>query len=281
MSCYFSGTDLKELYDNTKAYNYYLSLIVNFQDIDKWCAKIAFEGKYKEDYSKVISFKNDKGVLTDFKEEKKEEEDYFFNYNCKIEKSKQSIQVEDEFSKRFEDIQKLKSKSNIFSYNHNKVQNDLFSHTEGGFPDYTKKVPKIEKQYKIVNQAYIENILKKSLIKNLDDEKSEIVSLLNEKQCDELIDKLGSKVYLFVSVFKECISLISKDELNLFVKNFLDALEENVYEEVLDSNISVFQARYLRTEINKKLDLVNTVIENPEDYLQLNYCEQTLGIVSK
>ena len=42
---FFSGTDMSELENNAKLYNYYLSLIVNFDG--KYCAKIAFPGKQK------------------------------------------------------------------------------------------------------------------------------------------------------------------------------------------------------------------------------------------
>ena len=42
MNAFFSGTDKDELIDNAKIYNYYLSLIVNFDG--EYCAKIAFPG---------------------------------------------------------------------------------------------------------------------------------------------------------------------------------------------------------------------------------------------
>ena len=45
MGCFFSNTDTQELEDNAKLYNYYISLIVNFDG--KYCAKIAFPGKQK------------------------------------------------------------------------------------------------------------------------------------------------------------------------------------------------------------------------------------------
>lgn len=44
-STFFSNTDTQELEDNAKLYNYYISLIVNFDG--KYCAKIAFPGKKK------------------------------------------------------------------------------------------------------------------------------------------------------------------------------------------------------------------------------------------
>jgi len=43
MKAYFSGTDMSELYDNTKYYDYYLSLIVNHATV--FCTKIGMEAE--------------------------------------------------------------------------------------------------------------------------------------------------------------------------------------------------------------------------------------------
>jgi hypothetical protein len=51
MQTFFSGTDSSELENNAILYNYYISLIVNFDG--KYCAKIAFPGKQQK-YSKTI-----------------------------------------------------------------------------------------------------------------------------------------------------------------------------------------------------------------------------------
>lgn len=41
MNCFFSGVDMGELHENAPNHNYYLSLIVNFDSVSKWCAAIA------------------------------------------------------------------------------------------------------------------------------------------------------------------------------------------------------------------------------------------------
>lgn len=41
MACFFSGTDTAELHENAPNHNFYLSLIVNFKNIDQWCAAVA------------------------------------------------------------------------------------------------------------------------------------------------------------------------------------------------------------------------------------------------
>lgn len=52
MNAYFSGTDEKELSENAKNFNYYLSLIVNFDET--YCAKIAIETTVKSTSSITI-----------------------------------------------------------------------------------------------------------------------------------------------------------------------------------------------------------------------------------
>lgn len=44
MTTFFSGVDTQELHDNAPNHNYYLSLIVNYRDINAWCAKVAVCG---------------------------------------------------------------------------------------------------------------------------------------------------------------------------------------------------------------------------------------------
>jgi len=66
MSCYFSGVDTQELHDNAPNHNYYLSLIVNYRDINSWCAKIAICGKEKTTgtMETVKSWIGSKGPMT-------------------------------------------------------------------------------------------------------------------------------------------------------------------------------------------------------------------------
>lgn len=47
MSCFFSGVDTQELHDNAPNHNYYLSLIVNYENYTKWTAKVAAVGSIK------------------------------------------------------------------------------------------------------------------------------------------------------------------------------------------------------------------------------------------
>lgn len=63
MNCFFSGTDTAELHDNAPAYNYYVSLIVNFKDYTNWCGKIAYISKKTIKGSIVEEFKGTDGLI--------------------------------------------------------------------------------------------------------------------------------------------------------------------------------------------------------------------------
>jgi proteasome lid subunit RPN8/RPN11 len=87
MNCYFSGTDMKELHDNAPQHNYYLSLIVNYKDIDSWCAKVAVCGTEVTKGSIVTTktWKGAKGVMS--KEESDSidvSKDVLYLMDCKL-----------------------------------------------------------------------------------------------------------------------------------------------------------------------------------------------------
>jgi proteasome lid subunit RPN8/RPN11 len=63
MDCFFSGTDMSELHENAPNHNYYLSLIVNFQDYTSWKAKIAQIKTVKTKGSAVYSYKGTNGLV--------------------------------------------------------------------------------------------------------------------------------------------------------------------------------------------------------------------------
>lgn len=62
MKCFFSGTDTGELHDNAPNHAYYLSLIVNYQHYDQWCAKVAIAGELETAGTKY-TFSNTKEVM--------------------------------------------------------------------------------------------------------------------------------------------------------------------------------------------------------------------------
>lgn len=82
MNSYFSATDLSELRDNSEAYNYYLSLIVNNKG--DTCAKIAFRGKNSEETVRKVEYRDTYGDNREFIYTEKVEKEVVFIYNCDI-----------------------------------------------------------------------------------------------------------------------------------------------------------------------------------------------------
>jgi hypothetical protein len=66
MNCYFSLTDMGELHENAPHHNYYLSLIVNYRDINAWCAKVAICGEEETEGTMTVtkSWVGAKGPMT-------------------------------------------------------------------------------------------------------------------------------------------------------------------------------------------------------------------------
>lgn len=102
MATFFSGTDMSELNDNSPNHNFYFSLIVNnFLDT---CAKVSFVGEANVENIKYTC-KDEKG------------EEYFipggsitkemlFIYDCEIHMREDRITVNQDFVKRFNEIEK-------------------------------------------------------------------------------------------------------------------------------------------------------------------------------
>jgi hypothetical protein len=59
MKTFFSGTDTDELHENAPNHNYYLSLIVNFEDIEDWKCKVCFVTKVKSTSSYALPNKGE------------------------------------------------------------------------------------------------------------------------------------------------------------------------------------------------------------------------------
>lgn len=91
MGVFFSGTDISELQDNAKNYDYYLSLITN--NMNQFVAKIAFIGEEEVVTKKKLSiFNSIKGILKskEYDEEINKEEVVF---TCNVDIDKEGITV--------------------------------------------------------------------------------------------------------------------------------------------------------------------------------------------
>ena len=107
MDCFFSGTDMAELHENAPNHNYYLSLIVNFQDYTNWKAKIAQIKTMKTKGSAVYSYKGTNGTVEE-KVSLNGEKEIMSLINLKIEPE---TTLEDEFIKRVKELKTEQDKS--------------------------------------------------------------------------------------------------------------------------------------------------------------------------
>lgn len=103
MSTFFSGTDISELESNYKAFNYYLSLIVNFSK--EYSAKIAIATKVKS--KNEYSFRDTTGkFITSFNEIT---QDVMLVGDLKVELESNSILIPDWIDTRIVEINKAKT----------------------------------------------------------------------------------------------------------------------------------------------------------------------------
>ncbi len=125
MNCYFSGTDMGELHDNAPQHNYYLSLIVNYKDIDSWCAKVAVCGTEitKGSIITTKTWKGAKGVMS--KEESDSidvSKDVLYLMDCKLTTEAETT-IPDDLVARVKSIEADKAakavKAASYAYPHN------------------------------------------------------------------------------------------------------------------------------------------------------------------
>jgi len=257
MSCFFSGTDTKELIDNHTAYNYYLSLIVNFQDIDKWCAKIAFEGEIEENYSRVLKFKKDDGTFGNNSTKKDLKEKAMFTYDCTIKyKEHDVVNLPESFVKRYEEIEKKKSKYTFYpDYNYqsnnnfygngrlfqdNELLNNKKTHNYWDNDDdfYVPKLKNKKSKGKLSKETSAINILSDSL--------DEAILALDLKNIPENMEF----TYKFSEFYKH-INGTSFDTFSMY--SFIECLEEQFEDFCTDEKLSVKEETDLLNQINLKL----------------------------
>lgn len=106
MGVFFSGTDISELQDNAKNYDYYLSLITN--NMNQFVAKIAFVGEEEIVTKKKLSiFNSIKGILKSKEyDEEINKEEVVFTCNVDIDKEGFTVNFNDIDSR----INSIKSK---------------------------------------------------------------------------------------------------------------------------------------------------------------------------
>ncbi len=148
MSTFFSSTDISELEDNSKHYNYYLSLIVNFDG--KWNARLGIPSVSKNTTDSMITDSNGKKITISKVSEKEE----LLMGTIEVEIEKDNIEY-DWVTERVNAMKKAKEdslkKENLARTN---ATNRYYLNHRGGYSTDTKK--KEEKEEKNKNSVNIQ-----------------------------------------------------------------------------------------------------------------------------
>ena len=165
MNCFFSGTDMDELYDNSEKHNFYLSLIVNFKNINEWCAAIAMcldetiTGEIKETGNIKVSrtYKGKDGLTTiDTNKEINEVKPFnttksmMYKINLNLERENETKYDYTELEDRIEEVKK--SKLPKYNYAYTQREFDWDDTSRGGtsinttFQKINKEAEKTEKE---------------------------------------------------------------------------------------------------------------------------------------
>lgn len=135
MGVFFSGTDLSELQDNAKNYDYYLSLITN--NMNQFVAKIAFIGEEEIVTKKKLSIFNSIKQIIKSKEYEEETNKEEVVFTCNLEIHKEGFTVNfDDIDSRIDSIKSKKeeeAKKKVYS---SYKSTNLGYQKELNFPDH-------------------------------------------------------------------------------------------------------------------------------------------------
>lgn len=170
MSCFFSGTDTTELTTNANRYNFYLSLIVNFDG--KYVCKIAFPSKAKSNNEYTI--KGPDGKPLTFKNKK--EEDVIIISDLIIETPTPVVEERDWLDTLIAELKKPKKIE--FANDYNRLQKQI---TYSPYFDWDKKETKVDLTKEITPSQFLSALIAyDSDISKLQDPKTELSSLFFE-----------------------------------------------------------------------------------------------------
>jgi len=225
MSAFFSSTDINELTSNAKLYNFYLSLIVNFDG--KYCAKVAFPGKEKS--QSVISYIDENG--DSYETLISEENDIIAIGDLTIEYNKE-IPHEDWMDSKIEELQKKKDakvktssiyqpKNIPFRANTNDLSNGWFNNKA------------FSKGWSEVDDLFPEDIYAQNAYTNIENERKpfnpkefllELIDTQSISDCNTTDAKIKSS-------FKDNIDNKRTCDNNI---DIIDSNLELVYEDIVD-----------------------------------------------
>ena len=170
MSCFFSGTDTTELTTNASKYNFYLSLIVNFDG--KYVCKIAFPSKAKSNNEYTIKGPDGKPLAF----QNKKEEDVIIISDLIIEKPTPVVEEGDWLDTLIAELKKPKKIE--FANDYNRLQKQF---THSPYFDWDKKETKVDLTKEITPAQFLSALIADDPdISKLQDPKTELLSLFFE-----------------------------------------------------------------------------------------------------
>jgi len=220
---FFSGTDQAELKDNASQYNFYVSLIVNFDH--KYCAKIAFPSK--TNVTSEYWIKDENGKLFKKKSVKEETTVLIGDLNVIIEDDTISLPW---LEKRIEVLENKKKSFNNIEYPESSLPR---YHTPKKFNNYyttldttpyptSLELPKNKVNNKTRSQEFLSVLLNQNFSKIDDDIRETLVKLskLSKDELDEYESILDSNIEIIHQ------NVYSIDDSFQLKKHCLEALLE-------------------------------------------------------
>lgn len=207
MACFFSGTDMGELHENAPNYNYYLSLIVNFEPVTKWCAAIALileeeqVGTVKRvgTLKTTTRYKGSNGLEEKFIENDINDEDVINKKNTFLVKINCDIEIDDSNKDHLIDryIEISNKKKNTYSHTPYAHSNIGVNFNRGGggtqneFPfceTWWEKQEREEEEKKIISSQLANSEIRKPRCFSVDRVKPFLVELLGNSSDNISLD---------------------------------------------------------------------------------------------
>jgi len=261
MNTFFSGTDMDELYNNSKLYNYYLSLIVNFDG--KYCAKLSFPGKQK--YSATTTLIDDNGkpyeVINDG------ENDILFIGDLDVEYNKITPPIEEWLKLKINELKEAKKKPIVAPAYQQKGNN---AHQPTLFSDFNslqKRVNDFKEGSKIARTPTARDLLAELIVS------------------DPNAPMLSDKTILIAQELRLCCENKSYGEMALaFIYDNFSDIYEGLYEgEMADDNLyksrlegllkelSIYEKQYTGNAFYEGFkEAINLSIEDINHEIQIN-----------
>lgn len=250
MNVFFSGTDMSELDDNSMSHNFYLSFIVNnFMD---FTAKVAFRGTAETNISMpyiALDENGNKYTMEDSSFNVKKEKLYM--YDCDIESSKETIEVDSFFLNTTKEIiaEADTPKTPIYTA---PVVNNATAFTNNLLPN--SDIIKARQSPANIIRGFMDDIpyedIHKHVDKDIDDVEEFIISLLRgTNPPDDDVKTLHSAL----------------EELDAFKENIKDT---DIAQTIMENYPPLFE-KYFEKEMESPdyfIMITEEVIEMLEDY---------------